>query len=71
MIDIDKGLNARKRELLTYFRARAAESLEEIRRTYASSEFKKQATAVNKAITATSQNLGKTVVTKGYKGAMG
>ena len=64
MIDIDKGLNARKRELLTYFRARAAESLEEIRRTYASSEFKKQATAVNKAITATSQNLGKTLLQK-------
>ena len=38
--------------------------MEEIRRTYASREFKKQATAVNKAITTTSQNFGKTLLQK-------
>ena len=34
MIGIDKSLRVRKGEVLTYFRERAGESLEEIRRTY-------------------------------------
>ncbi|MBM3242666.1 hypothetical protein FJZ31_40920 [Candidatus Poribacteria bacterium] len=50
MITIDKSLSVRKQKLLTYFRERAGESLEEIRRTYSSKEFKKQAMAINKAI---------------------
>ena len=64
MIEIDKSLSVGKRELLTYFRERTAESLEEIRRTYGSREFKKQATAVNRAIIKTSQSLGKTLLQK-------
>ena len=41
IIEIDKSLSVGKRELLTYFRERTAESLEEIRRTYDSKKFKK------------------------------
>ena len=40
MITVDKSLSARKEKLLSYFRERASESLEEIRRIYGSTEFK-------------------------------
>ena len=64
MIDIDKSLSVRKTDLLTYFRERGEESIEEIRRVYGSKAFKRQATAVNRAITETTQNLVKTVLQK-------
>ena len=56
MITIDKSLSARKKRLLTYFRERATESLEEIRRTYAATEFKEQASAINRATIETRDN---------------
>ena len=64
MIHIDKSLSGRKEELLIYFRERTSESLEEIRRTYGSTEFKEQARAINKATTETRNNIIKTLVQK-------
>lgn len=67
MITIDKSLSVRKRELLIYFRERAGESLEEIRRTYVSKQFKKQAKAINKAISETRKNVEKVLLQKAAK----
>jgi hypothetical protein len=53
MIPIDKTLSGRKANLLTYFRERAQESLRVVRATYGNSQYKKQAAAVNKALTQT------------------
>ncbi len=64
MITIDKSLSARKKDLLSYFRDRGAESLEEVRRTYGDNEFKKRAKAINKAATRTKNALIKTIVQK-------
>ena len=46
MTNIDKTICNKKTELLGYFRDRAAESLEEIRRNISASEFKAQASAI-------------------------
>jgi len=67
MITIDKLLSARKEELLNYFRERANESLEEIKRIYGSTEFKNQASAINKATTETKDNIIKTLLQKAAK----
>jgi hypothetical protein len=67
MITIDKSLSARKVELLNYFRERANESIEEIKRVYGSTEFKKQASAINKATTGTKDNIIKTLLQKAAK----
>ncbi|MHB8596212.1 MAG: hypothetical protein ACYDER_05305 [Ktedonobacteraceae bacterium] len=61
MLDIDRGLSNRKEELLRYFRGRAAESLEEIRRIYGTTQFRKSAGAINKAIISTKDTLIKTL----------
>jgi len=58
MLVIDKTLNSRKAELLSYFRDRASESLQEVRRNYGATEFKHQAIATNKAVL----EAGKTVI---------
>jgi len=50
MLAIDSSLKDRKEELLTYFRSRAREALDEVRRTYGVKQFKEQASAINKAI---------------------
>lgn len=67
MITIDKSLSARKKELLIYFRERATESLEEIRRAYGSTEFKEQASAINRATIETRDNIIKTLLQKATK----
>ncbi len=67
MISIDKSLSVNKEQLLSYFRDRANESLEVIRRTYGSTEFKQQASAINKAIIETKDNLIKTLLQKANK----
>src|ERR1051326_630769 len=53
MIALDKTLSNRKAELLSYFRSRASESLEEIRRTYGTTKLNEQASAINRAISGT------------------
>lgn len=50
MITLTKTLANSKQELLVYFRSRAKESLEEIRRIYGIKQYKEQASAINKAI---------------------
>lgn len=50
MFSVDKTLQGRKEELLSYFRDRAAESLEEIVRTYGIDQFRERASAINRAI---------------------
>jgi len=67
MISIDRSLSTRKEELLNYFRERANESLEEIKRIYGSTEFKNQASAINKATTETKDNIIKTLLQKAAK----
>ena len=67
MITIDKSLSVKKQELLTYFRERAGESLEEVRCTYASNQFKRQAKAINKAISETRKNVEKALLQKAAK----
>jgi len=62
MITINKSLSARKEELLNYFRERANESLEEIKHIYGSTEFKNQASAINKATIETKNNIIKTLL---------
>src|SRR5689334_8574461 len=57
MIALDKTLAHRKTELLSYFRSRAAESLEEIRRTYGATKLNEQASAINRAIGGTRSTL--------------
>lgn len=57
MITPDKSLANRKEGLLAYFRQRARESLEDIRCAYSRSEYKAQASAVNKACIETRDNI--------------
>lgn len=67
MITIDKLLSAGKQGLLTYFRERAYESLQEISRTYGSTQFKNRASAVNRAIIETKDNIIKALLQKATK----
>ncbi len=64
MITIDKSLSSEKEKLLTYLRERANESLEDIRRTYGTTEYKKQSDAINKAILKTRENIIKVLIRK-------
>jgi hypothetical protein len=57
MVTVDKTLGNRKTDLLTYFRERATESLSEVRAVYGAIQFQRQASAINKAINRTKDNL--------------
>jgi len=67
MIAIDKSLNSRKSELLTHFSDRGAESLQEIKSVYGSTQFKALASAINKAIIETRDNVIKALEQKANK----
>lgn len=67
MITIDKSLGTKKKDLLIYFRQRSSESLEEIRRTYGTTQFKGQARAINAATIETKDNLLKSLLQKATK----
>lgn len=67
MITINKSLRSRKNEMLIYFRERSNESIEEVMRTYASTEFKKQASAINIATIETRHNIIKPLLQKATK----
>jgi hypothetical protein len=56
-MNIDKSLKCKKTELLNYFRSRAKEFLSEIRLTYGSTQYKEQASAINKSLIETKDNL--------------
>ncbi|MEW6126348.1 MAG: hypothetical protein AB1757_04730 [Acidobacteriota bacterium] len=64
MFNIDRSLNNKKAELLAYFRERASESLDEIKLSYGSTQFKERAAAINKAIVATKDNILAAVMQK-------
>lgn len=67
MIIIDNSLKSRKHELLTHFRNRGAESLQEIKSIYGSTQFKSQASAINKATIETRDNILKALEQKAAK----
>ncbi len=54
---LDKSLGRNKKYLLDYFRDRGSEFLTEIRQTYGSTQYKEQASAINKALVAAKDNL--------------
>lgn len=54
---IDRNLKNRKRALLDYFRSRASEILNDLALTYSAEDFKKKASAFNKAIIQSKENL--------------
>ena len=53
MINLNRPLNELKPQLLAYFRARAAESLQRIIEKYGDSQYKKRAAAINRQIAKT------------------
>jgi len=67
MITINKSLGTKKPDLLAYFRHRADESLQEVQRTYATTDFKNQAKEINRAINDTKGNLMKALTQKAAK----
>ena len=61
LITIDRNLKNNKDELLSFFRDRSEESLQEIKQVYSDTQYKKRASAINRAIYKTRQELLKTV----------
>ncbi len=59
---IERQLAAKKAELLSYFRNRAAELVAEVHRTYGSRDFKKQAAWINRAIREAKEDLIKALL---------
>lgn len=55
-MEINKELKRNKTELLAYFRSRACEILSELALNYAPTDFKKKASALNKAIIQCKEN---------------
>lgn len=56
-MNIDKSIKDKKQELLAYFRDRASESLVQIKTQFSATEFSKRASAINKALNQTKENL--------------
>jgi hypothetical protein len=56
-MNISKNLKNNKNELLKYFRNRAEELLSEIKTSYGSTQYKQQASAINKALIETKEKL--------------
>lgn len=63
-MNIDKTLKSRKTDLLNYFRNRGEEFLSEIRLTYGNTQFRQQASAINKSLIETKNNLIAAVLQK-------
>jgi len=61
---VDKTIAGKKNEILTYFKNRGEESLEEISRQYSTKQFKKKSSEINKAIIETRSKLILTIVQK-------
>ena len=56
-MDINKNLRYNKAELLAYFRSRANEILSDLALEYSAADYKKKASALNKAIIQSRDNL--------------
>lgn len=63
-MNINKTLKNKKADLLSYFRNRADEFLSEIKLTYGNTQFKEQASAINKSLIETKDNLIATLLQK-------
>jgi hypothetical protein len=61
---IDSQISTKKSEILSLFRSRGQESLEEISRNYATTQYKQKASEINKAIIETKNKLVLAVVQK-------
>ncbi len=64
---IDTTLGTKKAELIKYFRNRASESLGSIKETYGTTQFKKRASAINREIINTKENLFNNILQKAKK----
>lgn len=67
MVTLDKTLGDRKDELLSYFRNRAAESLQKIERIYGEAQIRERASSINIAVKEAKDNLVKTLTQKASK----
>ena len=56
-LSVDKGFNSRKAELLSYLRFRAVEYLNGIKQEFGERQFRKRATAINRALAKEKQQL--------------
>ena len=63
-IDADRSLGERKQDLLAYFQARGEESLDDVSQQFAVSEPKCRASAINRAVRGTREQLTSTIVQK-------
>ncbi len=68
-MEINKNIRYAKNELLQYFRSRATEFLSEIQLKYGSTQYKKQASAINKSLITSKESLIENVMQKAGKEA--
>ena len=66
-MNIDKNIKNNKQELLAYFRDRASEYLVQIKSQFSETEFSKRASAINRALNQTKDNLITTLLQKAEK----
>lgn len=66
-MDINKNIRYEKERLLQYFRDRAAEFLSEIRLKYGTTQYKEQASAINKDLIVSKQTLLENIMQKATK----
>ena len=66
-MNIDKNLKNNKKELLDYFRNRASEFLVQIKSQFSETEFSKRASAINRALNQTKDNLITTLLQEAEK----
>ncbi len=66
-IEINKALCGNKNDLLEYFRDRTTESLQNIKEIYGESQYRKRATAINKTVIETKNQLISTLFQKARK----
>jgi len=66
-MNIDKNIKDRKQELLAYFRDRGSEFLAQIKTQFSETEFSKRASAINRALNQTKDNLIATLLQQAEK----
>ena len=64
---IRKDLGSEKTELFDYFRNRASESLVSVKEQYGATQFKKRASAINREIISTRENLFRNIMQSAKK----
>jgi len=66
-MEINKNIRYAKNELLRYFRSRATKFLSKIQLKYGSTQYKKQASAINKSLVTSKESLIQNVIQKAGK----